>query len=528
MTPETWRLRRRLGMAVASGGLLLLAFPPVDAGLIALIALLPLFLSLRGATGRTGFICGLAAGAAFFGGLLYWIADFGFLAWGALTALMALSWALAGWFGAWLSGATLGRVIGVPFAFLGAELLRSRWPLGGFAWGLLGTTQHDGRPLLPLARVGGVLLVGLVAAVANAALGEAAATRRWWKRGAGVAVGALAIGLPALLPLGVAGPIVGRIEVAALQIMVEPDTFGINRGRRAGPEDLAILEGFAALTEAQSDDPPDVLIWPENALDRDPFRNAGVMSRVTRAVRTAGVPTIVGAILDAPDGRFTNSLLVFDPDGVVTQRYDKQRLVPFGEYVPWPALRRVIPALEQIPRDGAAADEAVILDVAGARIGGVICFESTFPDLVRTFVERGAQVIVVATNNASFGRSTASEEHLAQSQMRAAEQGRYVVHAGISGISAIIDPSGRILRRAEVFRRAVLRADVPLVNDRTPYGRYGDAIDLGLAVAAGLTVAGSFAAAMARRRDRRETRAAGEFDWDPVGPPQSGGVGEGS
>src|SRR5438094_1305690 len=110
MTPDTWRLRRRLPVALLSGGLLLLAYPPADIRYVAWVALVPLMLALRGASARAGALAGLVAGTAFFGGLLYWIASFGFLAWGVLVALMALSWMLFGWFGAWVSRHLLGRL----------------------------------------------------------------------------------------------------------------------------------------------------------------------------------------------------------------------------------------------------------------------------------------------------------------------------------------------------------------------------------------------------------------------------------
>ncbi|MFN2640770.1 MAG: apolipoprotein N-acyltransferase [Actinomycetota bacterium] len=515
MTPETWRLRWRLCAAVLSGGLLLLAFPPVDVRFVAWIALVPLALAVRGATARAGALAGLAAGAAFFGGVLYWIASFGFLAWGALLALMVVFWTLFGWFAAWSSHSFAGRIAGIPLLFGALELARSRFPLGGFAWGLLGSTQHDGLPLLPVARVGGVVLLGVVVMLINTAIAEVIAAPGIWRRAAAIVVVAAAVAGPALIPFGGAGAATGTLDVAAIQVDVGEGTFGPHRGERIGPEDIKILDGFIGASRALSSDPPDLVVWPENALDRDPFADPGLMSQISSTVQEVDRPFLVGAILDANGRHFRNSLLLFGASGTVDDRYDKQQLVPFGEYVPWPSLRRVIPALDQIPYDGLPGSRPVIFSAGGTKIGGVICFESIFPNLVRDFVNKGAQLIVVATNNASFGRSTVSREHLAMSQIRAVEEGRTVLHAAISGISAIVDAKGRVSQKTGLFRDAVIRADVPLYDGRTPYGRFGDAIELGIAAAALAVAVAGIAGVFGRRRDRREVVAAEEFDWGP-------------
>lgn len=518
MKPETWRLRRRILAALLSGGLLLLSFPPVDLRFAAWAALVPLAMALRGATGRAGALCGFLAGLVFFGGLLYWIADFGAIAWAPLVVVLSVTWGLLGWFGSWASGRALGRVLGVPLLFVGLEILRSRFPFGGFAWGLLGTSQHDGLPLLPLARAGGVYLVSLAVVFLNACIADVLGRGRVVRRGA-VAVLAGAVGfLPSLLPLGLAGPPTGDLEVASVQVRVGERTFGPTRATRVGPEDIAILEDFLRVSEGLVFDPPDLVIWPENALDRDPFTNPDLGERVAETVRFVAAPFLIGAILDAPGDRFRNSLLLYDEAGVAVRRYDKQKLVPFGEYVPISALRGEISALDQVPQDGLPGRVPVVFDVGGARVGGVICFESTFPDLVRGMVDAGAQVLVVATNNASFGRTMASREHLAQSQLRAVEHGRAIVHAAISGISAIVDPDGTVRERTRLYREDVIRDVLPLTSSKTPYGIYGEAIEAGFAVLALAVAAGGTLGVVARRRERRETKAAGEFDWGPAVP----------
>jgi len=514
VNPTTWRLRRRLVAAAVSGALLLLAFPPFDLRYVAWVALVPLALALREATGRAGALLGLVAGVVFFGPLLYWLVPFGVVAWLPLVLLMTASWILAGWFGAWSSHNVLGRLLGIPLIFTAADMLRSRWPLGGFAWGLLGTTQHSGKPLLPLARVGGVFLVGLVVFAINASIAEVLAGGRWWRRVLFAVVAAALAVAPASLPLGLAGAPRGSLDIAAIQVNVREGVFGPTRGRQLGDEGLRIVEQFQQRSDALASDPPDLVIWPENALDRDPLRDTEVGARLAQAVQDVGRPFIVGAITDVDPTHFRNTLLFIDADASIKGRYDKQHLVPFGEYVPWPSLRDRISALRQVPFDGVPGDGPVTFEVGGVRIGGVICFESIFPELVRRFVDQGAQILLVGTNNASFGRTTAASEHLAQSQMRAVEEGRYLVHAAISGISAVVAPDGRILQRAGVFRDATLRARVDAASRRTPYAKYGGAIEAGIAGLGALVAAGGLWGLLARRRNRREVSAAGEFDWN--------------
>jgi apolipoprotein N-acyltransferase len=528
VTPEQWRLPARLVAAAASGGLALLAFPPASVGAAALVALAPLALALRGASGRTGFLLGGVFGVTFLGGLVWWVSLFGYLAWTALVLAQALFFAVFGWLAAWASRAPAGRLAGVPLLYTAVEIARTRGPLGGFGWGTLGAAQVDGGPLLPLARIGGVHLVTLACVAVAALAAEALARGRAWPRLAAALTAAGLVAGAAQLPLGLAGPVAGRLDVALVQGNVPEGTFAgfAERIGRRGPEDLDIVENHVRATLPLAADPPDLVVWPENALDRDPFLESAVGARVSATVQAVGVPFIVGAILDAPGGRFRNANLLYAPDGTVVARYDKLHLVPFGEYVPWPRLRRYIRALEQVPSDGVPGEAPVVFDVGGARVAAVICFESAYPALVRQFVERGAELLVVSTNNASFRRSPAAEQHLELSRVRAVEEGRVVLHAAISGISAVINARGRVLQRTRLFEPAVLRATVPLAAGRTVYARAGDAIEATLAGAGALAALAAAGRVAAARRARRLAEAEREL-WGPA-PEAADRAGEGT
>ena len=472
----------RVAAAAASGLALVAAFPPLDQRWVALIALVPLLWGLRRASARMGALLGLVAGLGFFALLLYWISYFGYAAWVALVIAQTAFLVVFGLLGARASRTLLGRLIGVPLLWTGLELARARYPLGGFSWGLIGYTQHSGGSLLPLARVGGVAFVSVAVVAINALIAEAFASRPRRSAVLAVLIAALVL-LPGLLPLGLAGRAAGTLDVAAVQGNVPRERFtGLGRRGRVGPEDFTIVDNHMRVTERLLGQPkPDLIVWPENSFDRDPRLNADMFDPVVSVLNRIGAPLLAGAILDAPDGRFTNTNLLIEPNGEITQRYDKVHLVPFGEYVPWHFFRSLVPALDrELPSNAIAGKRLVVFRVGTARVGTLVCFESTYPELARGMVRDGAQILIVTTNNASFGTSPAAREHLAMSQMQAVSEGRAVIHAAISGISAVIQPNGKITQEAGLFRPALLRARLPLASGLTPYARYGSVIELGI------------------------------------------------
>ena len=475
-------------------------------------------LARRARPGR-GAVLGLAFGVAYFGLTLSWILLFGELAWTGLVLAQAASVAV---FGAvapvlWRDERPLGSAAGLAAAWTVLEWIRGAWPLGGFTWGQLGSSQVADPVLLPLASWGGVWALTFVAALVNALLVVAAdrvmgSDRARRGRGGRASLGvsaavrpfALAAALllaPAAIPLQAAdGP---ALEVATVQVDVRP-------ARRLDPlgEDRAVARMNVAVHRRLRADPPDLAVWGESALDPG-ASDPGVWREVTTAIREVGAPTIAGSIQRGPRGRLFNEALLFDPSGRVADRYAKVHLVPFGEYVPWRGALGWISALGQIPYDLTPGEGLRVLRAPGLPpTGVVICFENSFPSLDRSLVRRGAQLLVVITNNASYGFSPASRQHLLMSRLRAVETGRWVVHAAITGISAFIDPRGRVVAEAGLFEPGILRHVVRASGALTPYVRFGDWVPWGsLALALGL------GAAPRRRRSER-----GEPDPLPARP----------
>jgi apolipoprotein N-acyltransferase len=166
------------------------------------------------------------------------------------------------------------------------------------------------------------------------------------------------------------------------------------------------------------------------------------------------------------------------PDGAVGLRYHKVRLVPFGEYVPLQPLltlggRHAAKLVRQVA-DFTPGTEAMVGEVDGHRVGASICYEAIFPDFVRQFAAAGADLLVNVTNDGWYGRTSAPYQHLAMARFRAVENGRYLVRAANTGISAVVDSRGRLLARTQLFERTYLVREVPLLAGTTFYTRHGD------------------------------------------------------
>ena len=223
------------------------------------------------------------------------------------------------------------------------------------------------------------------------------------------------------------------------------------------------------------DDPPDLAVWGEGALDPGAANDPATIDAVGRAIAEVGSPTLVGSVLDDPDGSQHTSVLLFDGSGTPVDRYDKVHLVPFGEYVPWRRSLDWISAIEQIPVDRTPGESVHTVSTDGLPpIGTPICFENIFPSLTRAFVRAGAGFLVVPVNNASYGTTAASAQHLQMSRMRAVENGRWVIDAAVSGITAFVDPTGRVVAQAGLFQPAIVRHTIRTSQSTTPYVDLGD------------------------------------------------------
>lgn len=481
-----WRHVPRNFLALLAGLCLLAAFPPVAWWWAAPLGVALLLASVRGqGYRRAWWLATLASGVLFFP-LLEWVRFLGVVPWTALSVLQA---AVAGLVGPLLVavGKVAGdrpclRATGWVGAVVLVEALRARVPFEGLTWGRLAFGQSNG-PLLPLAAVGGAPLVSAAVATAGACLlAMADAARRpavMWRP---VAVLALVLAMASAVATPASGPL---LEVAAVQGNVP------RSGVDAFAEDLVVLDNHVRATERLAAEVvsglrrrPDMVIWPENASDQDPRSEPQSRMRLDRAVRAVGQPLLIGAVLqDAPD-RTSNALLVWGLDGPQGSIYRKRHLVPFGEYLP---LRRLVEALfpqasTLLPRDFTPGESVGLLRLNGVPVAVGTCFEVAFDDLPREAVRAGGEILVLPSNNASYGRSAQSAQQLAMARLRAVEHGRSTVVATTSGISALISPDGRVLARTALYEPAVLQAALPRRTQLTLATRHGGAAEIALAL----------------------------------------------
>lgn len=458
-----------------------------------------LALATCGATAWQGALLGLLSGLACFLPLLSWSGVYvGTLPWVALAVLESLYIALLGLGSALLQGgppvAGVSRVrpMVVALAWVTQEALRDSTPFGGFPWGRLAFSQADS-PVAALAALGGApgvtfgvaLTGGLLAAgvtglitgrpvAGQSGIARAGTTRSLLVVTLCLSGAIVAIMLPALLPRPTDGP-TGRF--LAIQGNVPRPGLSFNAERRAVLDNhVRLTEQAAAAVKAGTlriAPRPDLVVWPENASDIDPLRNPDAAKVISEAVDAIGAPLILGAVLDEPRPQVSNASLLYLPGRGLSARYVKRHPVPFAEYIPYRSFFRHFSDKVDLVHSDFIAGRTVGVFTVPARNGGtiaagpIICFEVAYDGLVRDTVDHGANVLVVQTNNATFGFTDESVQQLAISRIRAIEHGRSIVHVSTVGVSAMITPDGTAHQRSTLFTPAVLSANLPLRTGRT-------------------------------------------------------------
>ncbi|MCL2455515.1 MAG: apolipoprotein N-acyltransferase [Micrococcales bacterium] len=499
---------------MVGGAVTVLAFPDVGFWPAAPVGIALLVLALDGDSARWNALLGWLYGLAFFLPTLWWAREaVGRLPWFALSVAEAAYIALVAvaWTWARRSPFLPARLApgGLVVLWLAGEELRSTWPFGGFPWGRLAFSQSDS-PLLALAWLGGAPLVSAVVVVLGWLLARAFLALRDRRTRAALVSVAVAAGLTAsglLVPLST-GAETGTVRVGIVQGNVP------ERGLEAFGRPWQVLDnhvrGTEALLEQVEPGELDLVVWPENAADIDPQADSRAAVLVDGAAAAIGAPILLGTVrYPNADDRYNTSVLWVPGVGVVAH-YTKQHPAPFAEYVPARDLVRPFSAaVDLIPVDMRAGTEPGLVIWESTRLerevglGVVICFEVAYDALVRSAVTSGGEVILVQTNNASFGYTAESTQQLAMTRLRAVEHGRATVQISTVGVSAFVAPDGTVSERTELFTADQRVATLPLRDSLTPatrLGRWPALVASALAVA--LVVAG--AVATIRRRSRPE------------------------
>jgi apolipoprotein N-acyltransferase len=229
----------------------------------------------------------------------------------------------------------------------------------------------------------------------------------------------------------------------------------------------------------------DLVTWGESSIDGDPASDPELDSLLGAAARRLGAPLLVNGAIDVAGqpGRLHNTTFLYREDGSGRPVYAKRHLVPFGEYVPFRSLLTWVKELARVPHDFVPGSDSGIVDAGRLRLGDLICFESVDLGLARGEIDGGATLLVVTTNNRSFSTSPLSSQHVEIDRVLAESTGRSVIHAAVSGTSAVVLPDGRVSARAPLFERRSIVATVPVRSGRTPYVVWGDWTALAAALA---------------------------------------------
>lgn len=433
---------------------------------------------------RKALRAGWLAGTLAYGACLYWVAvpvhDYGNLSWllalpcpvllgmymGVYTGLFALGVRLAavhlGWLGHGLFAGSLWSLL---------EVLRGTL-FTGFPWLTLPQAFAPWPSFLQGASLVGA--VGFSALLAMAAcLPTASAIRGRSRFKPLILTLVIAGGLAAQGNLSIADPmpVNGTVNIGIVQA-------NINQAQKWSPEyQNATIDRYTRLTLGiQAQQPTDIVFWPETAMPFYLQDGTALQARVLRLAKMENLSIVTGApgyqrLGGDEEYLFYNRAYLVSPDGVIEGSYDKTRLVPFGEYIPLKGVLGFLSRMVESEGDFSPGLSAAPLKKDNVAMGMLICYETIFPDLVQKRVAAGANLLVNLSNDAWFGRTSAPRQHLHQSVLRAIEQGRYLIRATNTGVSALIDPHGRILVRGDLFRAQALGAQAGLVSTRTLYHR---------------------------------------------------------
>ena len=456
----------------AVGGLLLwAAFPPLELGALVFIAPVPFLIGVRRASSaRQAVVVGLVFGVAFFGPLLEWITEMGVIAWAPLVLVEALFPAVFAWMvflarrrpdWQWMAMVVGGWAL--------TELARSFLPVGGFPWGWLGYAMSG----FAGAR-GAAQWIG-VSGWAVLAMMVAGGLALWIDSRRGMAWAAAAA-LAALLLVGAGSRWPAVADGETLQVALVQGNSPCP-AERCADERQQITQSHLDLTRSLSAGLFDLVVWPESATGyaTDPTVNPEVAGQITAEAIRLDSYLLVGGDRPVDEDHFANVNLLIDPDGEIVGEYLKTHPVPFGEYIPWRPVFGWTERFRAASRDMVRGEGPVVFPTEWGSLGSVISFEGAFARIMRGPVRDGAKLLVVATNNSSYGLGPASDQFIGMTRMHASALGVDVIHAALTGRSTIITNNGTVGQISGLFTAEILTSEVRVrASGNTLYTTLGE------------------------------------------------------
>ena len=502
---------KRILLAVATGILLVLSLPPIGIWPLAWVAFVPLMCCLFGAGMKRGFMLGWLSGVVFFLGTIYWVVNsmhnYGglpvYVSVFVMLFLVALLSVYPAIFGLIFASIRYGQhglglisIVAVPALWVAIEYIRG-YLFTGFPWVLVGYSQAGNTTLIQFVDITGVWGLSFIILAVNTAI---------------------FLLLKGRVDIGIKRPVNALLAVLLMLTMVFAYGFirlnrvdaevsewpGLKVGIAQGSIDQQIKwdKGFAKktldvyrdLSVKAAEEGAELIIWPETAVPFYLGEHNPKEELVTRIVREAGVHLLTGVPSydydrETRNASYFNSAYLFAPDGLLAGKYDKVHLVPYGEYVP---LRRFFPFIKKLTAgvgDFSSGPGAVPIAFGEEALGVIICYEAIFPENSAAAVKSGATLLVNLTNDAWFGRSSAPYQHFSMSVLRAVENRVFLLRAANTGISAVVDPAGRVTRASGLFVEDLLVETVGLRRSGLSfYTKYGDIFAYGCLLLSGVFI----------------------------------------
>ncbi|MBF0477764.1 MAG: apolipoprotein N-acyltransferase [Deltaproteobacteria bacterium] len=454
-------------------------------------ALVPFFLTIAQNGGKAAFCLGYLFGLAHNLSLLYWIyyvsttfgglnGPLGFLVLFLLVFYLNLFPALFGLLGVWLGRHFKYTMAVYPALWVVLEWIKAHL-FTGFPWELVGYSQYQYPVLIQTADFGGVYVVSFLVVLVNAGIfdltGAGGRTRRVLTN-PGFWIPCISVGLVCgygLMRLNQ----VAAVEALAPRVGISVVQGNIDQAVKWSPEfKIGTLNTYARLTAEAAKQSPELIIWPETSLPFFFGEESALSDRVAELAGKVKSFLLFGSPARKGWGKAVqlyNRAYLMSPQGLVLDLYDKQHLVPFGEYLPLKSLlSRLVGGMVQAVGDFAAGAAGHTLNAGFGSIGVLICYESIFPYISRQEVQNGARVLVNITNDAWFGDTGAPYQHLSMLTFRAVENRVWIPRAANTGISGFISSAGLIIGRTELNREAIRSYRVPLADTKSFYSRHGD------------------------------------------------------
>jgi len=468
--------------AIVAGLLYFLSFPPYDFWYLIFPALYLFYYSLL--SSKKSFLSGFIFGCVAYGVILLGIQSIGLEAWIPLTFLMGLMYGVFSKLFSYLNTKSGNNFYVLLAALAVFDLIRAYFPFGGFPWGFPSTVLLTGpidNPLffeVPLTfrnfgPTGSSLLLQSLPLVIALGVFSKSKQKNYLKN--------YSIFLLIIFTIFISNYVVNeyqytQLETSELNItIVQGNSPCPGAKNRCNNERQKIYDSHLAQTQSL-DGNFDLVVWPESStgFNNDP----GVHSRVQNDISTQALRLdsnfLIGGDRPVQKKYFENYGIFINREGEVVDQYLKQHPVPFGEYIPFRKYLDWIPPLSLVPRDMIRGDGQKIFMINDTKISTVISFEGSFQRYIRNSVLDGAELVVILTNQASYGESGMSDQFILMSRANAISNERPIVHAAITGKSAFIDHNGKVISKTELFETTVLTEKLEARRTETPYSKYGN------------------------------------------------------